>query len=150
MKETIRNRPPLQALFFLLLGILFHLRLRGWTFAPPGLLIAAALFIAAGLALLIIAAIQFTRAGTPLKPEKTPACIVERGLYRFSRNPMYLGMVLLLMGGALALGSLPAFTAPIGFALALNLYQVPREEKELEAQFGDLYLEYARRVRRWL
>lgn len=150
MKEMIRNRPPLQALLFLLLGIFFHTRFKGWTLAPAGGLFTAGHFIAAGVILLIIAARQFGKANTPLKPEKTPACIVEKGLYRFSRNPMYLGMVLVLMGAAIAMGSLAAFTAPIGFVFAMNIYQVPREEKELEEQFGGTYCDYARRVRRWL
>jgi protein-S-isoprenylcysteine O-methyltransferase Ste14 len=107
---------------------------------------------AAGLVLDAAALAAFVRARTtvnPLRPEKSSA-LVRSGAYRLSRNPMYLGLALLLAGwaiwlaNALALALLPAFVA------WLDRFQIRPEERALAARFGAEYEAYRARVRRWL
>jgi len=84
----------------------------------------------------------------PLKLEKTEK-LVTSGMYKFSRNPMYLGLLLLLAGWAIMLGSLSAFVPVPLFVLLLNRVQIYHEEKILLEKFPDKYKEYRARVRRW-
>ncbi len=110
------------------------------------------LLIVAGLSLDLIAAIQFHRAKTtinPLRPENSSS-VVTTGLYRFTRNPMYLGMLTALFGFAFLLKSLSGFLALPVFVLLINQLQIIPEEKTLTQLFGDSYQEYLNKVRRWL
>jgi protein-S-isoprenylcysteine O-methyltransferase Ste14 len=95
---------------------------------------------------------QFVRARTtinPHDPNKTSA-LVTGGIYRWSRNPMYLGLLVLLLGWAIRLGSLTPFLIPPLFALLLQQVQIAPEERLLRARFGDDYERYCQRVGRWL
>jgi protein-S-isoprenylcysteine O-methyltransferase Ste14 len=90
------------------------------------------------------------RAGTDPIPFNPSTCIVVHGAYRFSRNPMYVGFALLTLGLAFLIDSAwLLLVLPIALALTDRLIVV-REERYLERKFGDEYLEYKRRVRRWL
>lgn len=95
---------------------------------------------------------QFFRAKTtpnPLQPEKTNKLVVQ-GMYRFTRNPMYLGMLIWLIGWAIYLGSLsPLIMLPV-FIWVLTVQQIVPEEDVLTEKFGAGYLAYKQRVRRWL
>jgi protein-S-isoprenylcysteine O-methyltransferase Ste14 len=92
----------------------------------------------------------FLRAGTPLEPWQTPTALVATGPYRFTRNPMYLGLTLCLIGFALWLGTVtPAMLLPVFVAL-LTLGFVRPEERRLEQRFGESYRAYKARVRRWI
>lgn len=90
------------------------------------------------------------RAGTNVNPGKPAIAIVAAGPYRYTRNPMYLSLCLLLLGlGLLLNGVLPVlFVVPL--ALTLHFGVIKREERYLAAKFGETYLAYQRRVRRWL
>ena len=96
--------------------------------------------------------LHFRRAGTTIDPMRPDAAsvLVSAGVYRFTRNPMYLGMLLVLLGWAVYLSSLPAMVLPAAFVLYLNRFQIAPEERALAARFGDAYEAYRRRVRRWL
>ena len=72
------------------------------------------------------------------------------GPFRFTRNPMYLGMLIWLTGLAVLLGSLMAFLFPILLFLLANSLIIPLEERLMEETFGESFLDYKRRVRRWL
>jgi protein-S-isoprenylcysteine O-methyltransferase Ste14 len=85
----------------------------------------------------------------PMKPQNTSG-IVTTGLYKISRNPMYVGLLTILTGYAVWLGSLtPFLMLPVFYALITEM-QVKPEEKILEQKFGDEYLNYKNRVKRWL
>ena len=85
-----------------------------------------------------------------MRPFEPSTALVEDGPFRFSRNPMHLGMVLVLAGAFILLGSLsPLFVLP-AFVWLLHTRFVVREEAHMERHFGDCYLDYKRRVRRWL
>ena len=93
---------------------------------------------------------SFTRAGTPVVPFERSTTLVTGGSYRFTRNPMYLGMVLLLSGVAALLGTLsPWLVIPI-FTAVIQTNFIRGEERFLEELFGDSYRAYKTRVRRWI
>lgn len=85
----------------------------------------------------------------PRSPEQTRVLITS-GIFRFTRNPMYLSLLLVLVGQAVYLGSLNSLLFPAIFILTMNRYQIRREEKALEKLFGNEYLNYKKRVRRWI
>lgn len=104
----------------------------------------------AGLLLTLWAAAGFIRAGTPLEPYEQASVLVTSGPYRFSRNPIYLGIVLLLAGFWLWLGSLsPGLVLP-AFVIAIDRRFIRREEAHLEERFGERFRAYRASVRRWL
>ncbi|NNC55306.1 MAG: isoprenylcysteine carboxylmethyltransferase family protein [Pseudomonadales bacterium] len=142
--------PPVYFLLALLGAIAAH------KYAPAMQLIhapwnyAGVFFIAAGLAMAIVSAGAFSRAETPIVPFTTSTTLVTSGCYRFTRNPMYLGMVLVLLGVDLLLGSLTPFLILPIFVLIIHRLFILREEAMLEELFGDEFLEFKRRIRRWL
>ena len=85
----------------------------------------------------------------PLDPSKAQKLVVV-GIYRITRNPMYVAMALLLVGWCLFLGDLVAFIALPSFVIAMNELQIKAEEHALLQKFGDDYAIYKQRVRRWL
>jgi protein-S-isoprenylcysteine O-methyltransferase Ste14 len=85
----------------------------------------------------------------PLSPDKASA-LVTGGVYRITRNPMYLGMVLILLAWALHLSVWLAFAGPVVFVLYITRFQIQPEERVLATLFGDEYAAYCARVRRWL
>ena len=105
-----------------------------------------------GLGLLISYAAekQFRQAGTTVQPFEESTRLVTDGWYRFSRNPMYLGMALILLGVALLLGSLAPFGAIVLFVGWIDKQFIQPEERMLSTQFGQDWLEYKAGVRRWL
>ena len=108
------------------------------------------LLIAGGFFLAIWANVLFRKANTEVNPRKPSTSLVLDGPYRFTRNPMYLGMVLLLIGIALMLGSLtPWLVIPV-FVWHISRRVIAFEERKLEAAFGSEYLDFKDRVRRWL
>jgi protein-S-isoprenylcysteine O-methyltransferase Ste14 len=94
--------------------------------------------------------IQFGRARTSVRPDRPTSAIIEAGPYRYSRNPLYLSMLILVAGLALALDSLWQFGALAALYLVLRWGVVAREEAYLTRKFGAPYIDYVRRVRRWL
>ena len=106
-----------------------------------------------GLAILItlVAIFQFLRAGTttsPVKPENATV-LITNGIYRYSRNPMYLAMLLILLGYGLYLGNAFNTLLAAGFVYYMNAYQIKPEEEALTALYGREYTHYLRATRRW-
>jgi len=88
--------------------------------------------------------------GTTVKPFKKSTALITTGVYKYSRNPMYLGTVLILIGVALLMGSLsPCIIIP-GFIFIMDRLFIRAEEGMLNAQFGDAWTAYKAKVRRWL
>ena len=112
---------------------------------------AAALAICA-VAVALAGIVAFARAGTTIDPHKPDAssAIVTRGIYRFTRNPMYLGLLLLLAAWAVWLANALAFVLLPVFVLYIDRLQIGPEERVLEAKFGEAYAAYKRAVRRWI
>ena len=105
-----------------------------------------------GLGLLVVlwCAVIFKRHGTPIRPGKDPVSLVAEGPFAISRNPIYLSMIVGLVGVGLLLGSLTPFACIAVFFAIIAKGFIPMEEAALEAAFGDEYLAYRRRVRRWI
>ena len=116
----------------------------------PALRWAGIALIVAGLAVALAGARQFRRRGTPVKPFSQATTLVVDGPYRFTRNPMYLGLATILGGVALALEALaPFLVIPVFVAIITRLFVLP-EEAMMKERFGDAYADFQRRVRRWL
>ncbi len=104
----------------------------------------------AGILTLVLAYGAMARAGTTIDPRRATTRIVTTGIYRLSRNPIYLGWFLVILGGGLhRLSLVPALTAPLMLAL-LRWAVVVHEEEYLESAFGEEYRRYKGSVRRWL
>jgi protein-S-isoprenylcysteine O-methyltransferase Ste14 len=106
--------------------------------------------LATGAAMIVWSRRAFQAAGTPIKPFNESTALIRHGLYRWSRNPMYVGAVLLLTGVAILLGSLAPVLVVVAFFALLQVGFVRLEERLLEETFGDAYRAYRRSVRRWL
>jgi protein-S-isoprenylcysteine O-methyltransferase Ste14 len=109
-----------------------------------------ALLIAMGLGLAIWAFRTFTRAGTNIPTSRPATTVVDWGPYRVSRNPIYSGMVLLLLGVGVMVDGIWTVAMAVPFILTIRQAVIAREERYLEAKFGDPYRAYKRRVRRWI
>jgi len=93
---------------------------------------------------------MFRRAGTTIKPFQESSALVESGPFRFTRNPIYLGMVVFLLGHAIFLGSLAPFLVIPIFAVLIDRRFIRAEEAMLAERFGAQFDSYTRRVRRWV
>lgn len=124
-----------------------------WPQGAWPLVLGAALGLALAGGLIALAGVlEFRRARTtvnPLAPAKASA-LVTGGIYRITRNPMYLGMLGVLIGWAVYLGNAAALFGLPAFVWLLNTFQIKPEERALKAQFGSAFDRYAGRVRRWL
>lgn len=110
------------------------------------------MLIATGLTFDLLGLIAFRRSRTtinPLRPERTSA-LVTQGIYRITRNPMYVGMALLLLAWAVYLSALLPFAGVPLFMSYITRFQIRPEERMMEKLFGAEFLGYAARVRRWL
>ncbi|MEQ8858034.1 MAG: isoprenylcysteine carboxylmethyltransferase family protein [Pseudomonadales bacterium] len=145
-----RPLPPLLFLVCLGLALALHLWWPLLTWAPRPYSLAGLLLLPPGLWLLIRASGLFNRIGTNIHTFRDPDVLVTDGPFRLSRNPMYLGFLLVLLGGCIALGTLTPLLACVGFALVANFWYVPFEERACAARFGDAYQRYCARTRRWL
>ena len=103
-----------------------------------------------GIIMAAISAAMFKRAGTGIEPFDEATTLVSGGFYRYSRNPMYLGMILVLTGAAFLMGSVGVVLPVLIFVVIIRNNFVLGEELFLEASFGQQYLDYKSTVRRWL
>jgi protein-S-isoprenylcysteine O-methyltransferase Ste14 len=108
------------------------------------------LLIIVGLWLLVSAGGLFKRAETGLIPFRNVSALVTEGIYRYTRNPMYLGMVALLLGCAITVGASVALVIPPVFAIIIELRFIRPEEAMLRDMFPEDFPAYCNRVRRWL
>ena len=108
--------------------------------------------ILVGLGICALGVVAFRQARTtvnPLAPELASALVVA-GIYRYTRNPMYLGFLILLLGWAVFLENVAAFLVLPLFVLYMNRFQIEPEERALEALFGQEFVDYKQSVRRWI
>jgi protein-S-isoprenylcysteine O-methyltransferase Ste14 len=148
----VKIPPPLVAV--LVFGAMW-----GGSSLLPSLLLPHKLRLYASLAIVLLGGffglagiISFYQAGTtinPMKPE-TASSLVSSGIYRITRNPMYVGLLLDLVAYAVFLSSAWALLGPVAFFFYISRFQVVPEERALEKLFGEEYLSYKLRVRRWL
>jgi protein-S-isoprenylcysteine O-methyltransferase Ste14 len=143
--------PPLALVF--LFGALMWLASANsaFTIALPWRSAFAFIFYAIGSAIVLAGVLTFRRMKTtvnPLTPEATTT-MVTSGIYRFTRNPMYLGFLLILVGWAINLSHLLAFAFLPLFVWYMNRFQIHPEERALSTKFSEAFTRYKRSVRRW-
>ena len=152
--SALENRvPPLlvAGLIAVLMG-LSGTKLPGFELAWTARLTFALPILLLGLGVCLAGVLSFRRARTtvnPLQPQQASA-LVEAGIYRYSRNPMYLGFAIILAAWALVLASPLTLLGVVAFVLYMNRFKIPAEEWALETLFGESFARYRARVRRWL
>ena len=141
--------PPVYLAGALVLMILLHLvaPLAKWIAFPECLVGLFPLALGAGLN--VWASEAFRKAKTTVKPAERSSRLVTHGAFRFMRHPMYVGMVLVLVGTAILLGSVSPWFVIVPFIGVMRFFMV-REEEQLETVFEGEYRDYRQRVRRWL
>ncbi|MEO8064870.1 MAG: isoprenylcysteine carboxylmethyltransferase family protein [Pseudomonadota bacterium] len=150
MSTKRRILPPTLLGICMLAALLLHIWLPlAWILWPVVRLLGALLLLF-GLYMTASAAGEFNRAGTPVLPFERSTVLVTAGWFRYTRNPMYLGMALMLFGGGMALGSLGALLPTAAFVATVQSNFIEGEEELLTETFGEHYREYKSRVRRWL
>ena len=112
--------------------------------------VAGSALVALGLAVAVSAERRFKGAGTPVPPTRPTTAIVSSGIYRHTRNPMYLGMSLVLAGLGLVFNQLWFLLALPVAVFAVTKLAIEREEEYLTKKFGAEYVNYKARVRRWV
>lgn len=148
--RKIKIYPPLLTLLLILAMLGLHY---GWPqprlISPPLNLLGFVLMVA-GVSMNLWSARWFRKKQTTIDPHGNAIYLAQEGLYRISRNPMYLGMLITLLGVSIYLGSWIVFLAPPLFVWIVTMRFIGREEQALLARFGDVYIQYKARVRRWI
>lgn len=152
LREKARKVADGQGYFLLLLllsvlsDIWFPVRIiLGAPFTWTGFLI-----IGAGILLAFRCRALFLQNRTTLSPYESPAVLITTGPFRFSRNPVYLAMAMILSGSAVFMGTIAPFLFPLLFIVIIDVLFIPDEERMLEERFGGEYREYKQNVRRWV
>ena len=144
--------PPVIALIAVITLFIVHWMLPFLSIRIPGQSILGGLLILAGIAVAVVAVRGFFQAETTIRPDEVDkaSTLVTSGLYRFTRNPMYLGLALLIAGIGLALGTMFVPIVLAVFVWVITTKQIIPEERALENIFGQDYVSYKNDVRRWI
>ncbi|HSG99574.1 MAG TPA: isoprenylcysteine carboxylmethyltransferase family protein [candidate division Zixibacteria bacterium] len=149
-RANVVGLPPLYFIAALLIGLMLERRWPLYEFPDFLRHLFSWPLLALSLGLAGSAFYQMMRAGTAIDPHKPTTALVTSGPYRFSRNPMYLSLALLVAGVAFFRSSLWTLLLLVPAVLLLERLVIRREERYLETKFGENYREYRARVRRWL
>ena len=142
--------PPTYLLVAIVLILVLHFLLPVYKIVPMPWNILGVVPLACGIALNLVADKAFHQAQTTVKPFEESAALITTGVFRITRNPMYLGYVLILIGVALIVRSLTPYAVIAVFAILMDRVFIRVEEQMLEKQFGQAWVDYAKRVRRWI
>ena len=142
--------PPTHFFIYLIISILLHyvLPIAQIINSPANWL--GFIFFAIGSLLNIWSDQLMKKNKTTVKPLEKPSTLIQTGPFKISRNPMYLGIALLLIGAGFILGSVTSFVGVILFVAAMEMVFIPKEEKILQEQFGEEYMKYKKKVGRWI
>ena len=152
MKLALKVPPPVVLLIFGILMWYVGGRLSGGRFDFANQIVAAISVGILGLIINILAIIGFRRAKTtvnPLDPGKATKLVVN-GVFRLSRNPMYLGILVVLIGWAIWIGSFYNLALLVLFVYYMTQFQIRPEEEALKPLFGETYANYCSKVKRWI
>lgn len=148
--NKIKIYPPLFALLLILTMVALHYTLPQPLLISPPFDALGFVLITVGVTMNLWSAAWFRKKRTTIDPHGNAIYLAQEGLYRVSRNPMYLGLLIVLLGVSIYLGSLLSFLAPPLFAGIVTVRFIRREEQALLDCFGDEYIRYKTRVRRWV
>jgi protein-S-isoprenylcysteine O-methyltransferase Ste14 len=149
VKET-KVLPPTYLLVAIVVMLALHFLLPAIQIIPGPWNILGVVPLACGIALNLVADKAFREAATTVKPFEESTVVITTGVFRITRNPMYLGYVLILIGVALIVRSLTPYAVIPVFAVLMDRVFIRVEEQMLEAKFGQAWLGYAKKVRRWV
>ena len=152
MKLALKVPPPVQALTFGFLMWLVDRQLPGGQIVFGMQLPVAVAFAVAGVALVVTSMLAFRRASTtvdPFHPDEASNLVVN-GVFQFSRNPMYVSLALVLIGWAVWLGSVFNIVVFVFFVSYITIFQIKPEEEALKKVFGESFVQYCSKVRRWI
>ena len=148
--RLIEYRPPRIAMALLTIGAVLHVLFSARTsFHYSSTYISGAL-VSAGFTIMILAWWQFKERKVAICPTASTSDLITDGVYRLTRNPMYLGMVTMLGGVAAYFGTLPFYAVTIVYFIVIDRCFCPFEEDKLLVAFGHDYAEYKSNVRRWI
>jgi len=142
--------PPMWLAFGIVAQFVCNEYFPGVRFTSTAGQVAGSVILVAGLAMLVVAGGLFKQADTDLIPFKDVRALVTTGVYRFTRNPMYLGMAMVLLGCAVVVGAATAFVVPVIFVVIIHFRFIIPEEEMLRGLFPDEFPAYCQRVRRWV
>ncbi|MCB9099139.1 MAG: isoprenylcysteine carboxylmethyltransferase family protein [Anaerolineales bacterium] len=142
--------PPTYLLIAIIVMLVLHFTWPLTTILFPPWQLLGIIPLGVGVMINVIAANTFQTRNTTIKPFEESTALVTGGLYQVSRNPMYLGIVLILAGVAILLGSLTPFAVIPVVIVLLDRNFIRFEEQKLAQTFGPRWVEYRRRVRRWV
>jgi protein-S-isoprenylcysteine O-methyltransferase Ste14 len=142
--------PPTYLLVAIVVMLALHFLLPVYKFVPVPWNILGVIPVACGVALNLVADRAFHQAQTTVKPFEQSTALITTGAFRITRNPMYLGYVLILVGVALIVRSLTPYAVIPVFAVLTDRVFIRVEEQMLGKQFGQAWLEYVQKVRRWV
>ena len=150
MEKKRKIIPPVYLLITLVLMWLLQTFLPVYQYLHEPVAYLGIVLVFCGIVISAVSAGMFKKADTGIKPFDEATALITAGFYRYTRNPMYLGMFLMLFGVAFLLGGIGAlFPIPI-FTLIIRNHFVLGEERFMEASFGQQYLDYKSAVRRWI
>jgi len=149
MKAT-KIMPPTWMLVAIIAMLVFHFLLPIAKIVPTLWNLTGLVFLVSGITLNLIADRAFQRVGTTVKPYQESSSLVTNGVFQISRNPMYLGMVLILIGVAVFLRTLSPLLVVIPFAILIDQIYIRVEEQMLTEKFGATWQTYKAKTRRWL
>jgi protein-S-isoprenylcysteine O-methyltransferase Ste14 len=141
--------PPLWFLLGIILTGTAYFALPSLNVIPLGFNFTGIVLIVPGILLNLAAAEAFRKKATPHDFHK-PQKIVDEGVMELSRNPMYLGMILILLGVAVCFGNIAGFVVPVLFFFGAEFFFIPSEDKMMKNIFGQAWIDYKGRVRKWL
>jgi len=148
--RLIEYRPPRIAMFLLLMALFLHLLFpMPWSYQYSSIYLSGTL-VSAGFGVMMLAWWQFRERKVAICPTASTCHLITGGIYRFTRNPMYLGMVAMLGGVAVYFGTLPFYAVTIIYFVIIDRWFCLYEEKKLSKEFGRDYESYRSKVRRWL
>ena len=142
--------PPNYFMLFVALAIILHFIFPIIKFIGPPYRYIGILLIIFGIVLNLAVWKTFRKLKTTIETYNLPDKLATSGFFKISRNPLYLGMVLILLGESVLLGSLISFLFPVLLFILLDKIAIPAEEENLEKKFGRKYRDYKNKVRRWI
>lgn len=150
--EGARKRlfPPTYLLIALFIVVALRFLLPFWAYTSVVTLGVGCALLACGIALNLLSDSSLKKAATGVSPDSKPSALVADGVFRFTRNPMYLGMALIIAAAALLIGAPVGLGVALAFAWLMGRLFIPTEELNLTSVFGETYIAYRKSVRRWV
>lgn len=148
--KTKKILPPTCLLLSMVAMVLLHLFMPILKTIPYPWNLTGIVLLIIGVSLNLVADAAFKRERTTVKPFEKSTALIVSGVFTISRHPMYLGMLLILLGIAILMGTLTPLIVVVIFGILMELVFVETEERMLQEQFGERWLAYRSKVRKWI